>query len=522
MATTNLTTKTGYINAKKIVDSVVDNETSLYVYIGRPQAWPDESTPPDVESTLEAEYDVWHEMMAMKRVIGQDISLGFRRINWSSDTVFDEYSDDADLSLLDYYVFTSEKRVYKCISNKNGTPSTAKPTHTTANITETIDGYKWKYMFTLSDSLIRKFGIGDYLPVSSDEFIKSQATIGSIDHLKLISAGSGYPLNASVENETELPIYILGDGKENASATCNIVASGGVIQSISMLDLGSNYPYAPETNIPVMIRQITSTGAIETAFGTATTGVNGQVIQVIPVIGGTGYTTGVATVVQSSCYGYAETNSTTGAITNVQIATAREGSEFRKAVAIIVANGVTSGVIKPIISPFRGHGASPDRELFAKYVLINLNFAYGEGDGDFTIENDFRRIGLIENPYNYGTKVVATDRTLNAKNTLIVSNITGAFAEDDVIFGQTSGAKGLHVDLLNGNKIRYIRDDSLSNNIDFVIEPVASASGATASITEIVPPEVEPYSGDILFINNRVAVSRSSDQIETITLVLEY
>jgi hypothetical protein len=531
MATTNLTTKTGYLNAKKIVDSVVNDDTSLYVYIGRPQAWPNESTPPDVDSTLEAEYSVWRDMTAMKRVIGQDITLGFSRIDWVSGTIFDEYSDFVDLSTLKYYVYTSEKKVYKCISNNNGTASTTEPTHTTASITETEDGYRWKYMFTLSDSLIRKFGVSGYLPISADEDIQSQATIGSIDHIKLLSGGAGYLNNASIENGTGLPIYILGDGAENASATCNITASSGAIESISMVNLGSGYPYASDTSIPVMIRQITATGAVETAFGIATTGVNGQILQVTPVIGGTGYTTdntGSCVVVQSSCYGYAETNNdNTGTITNVEIATARQGSGFRRATAIIVADaaGVTPASIKPVISPFRGHGASPDRELLAKYVLINLNFAYDEGDGDFTIENNFRRIGLIENPYNYGTETVATVRTLNAKHTLVVSDIIGAFAEDDVIYGQTSGAKGFHVDLLNiddTNMIRYIRDDSLSNNIDFIIEPIESASGASASITEIIPSEVEPYSGDILFINNRVAVSRSSDQIETITLVLEY
>jgi hypothetical protein len=270
-----------------------------------------------------------------------------------------------------------------------------------------------------------------------------------------------------------------------------------------------------------MIRQISSAGAVETAFGTATTGVTGQVIQVDIVLGGSGYVTGAGIIVQSSCYGYAETNSA-GVITNVEIATARAGQNFRKAVAIVVAPGVTPAVVKPIISPFRGHGASPERELLARYVLINLNFAYDEGSGDFTIENNFRRIGLIENPLNYGTNQIATDRTLNAKNTLVVSNVTGTFAPDDAIYGQTSGAKGLHVDIINTNKIRYIRDDTLSNNIDFVIEGIQSASGASASIVEIQPPEVEPYSGDILFINNRVAVDRTSDQIETITLVLEY
>jgi hypothetical protein len=524
MTTTALTTKTSYNNAKKIVDSVLNGDTNLYAYIGRPQPWSDENeVPPDVQNDLSSEYDVWYDMTAMKKVIDQDIRLGFLKISWVEDTVYEEYSHDKDLSALNFYVYTDEKKVYKCISNNNDSPSTQKPIHTTTNIVKTSDGYKWKYMFTLSDSLIRKFAVGDYLPISSDSFIQSQATIGSIDHLKLISGGSGYALNALADNETEIPIYVLGDGDENATATCNLIVTGGVVQGASIVNAGSNYPYAPESNIPVMIRQITSTGAVETAFGTAITGTAGQLLEVVIVKGGSGYTSGQASIVQSSCYGYAETDSVTGTIINVEIATSRAGSNFRKAKAIVVANGITDAEVKPIISPFAGHGASPEKELFAKYVLINLNFAYGEGEDDFTIQNDFRRIGLIENPLNFGTDDFATARTLNAKPTLEITNITGSFLEDDIIYGQTSGAKGIHVDLIEGKYVRYIKDDNiLSNNIDFTIEQIASESGAAASIINIINPEVEPYSGDILFINNRTPIDRTGDQIETVTLVLEY
>ena len=521
MSTINLTTKSDYVNAKKVVESVKNEDTNLYVYIGRPQAWPDEQTPPNVLETLDTEYNIWHDMTAMKRVSEPDIILGFRRINWVEDTVYDEYSDQDDLSTLDYYVYTDEKKIYKCISNNGGVPSTVKPTHTVANITKTVDGYRWKYMYTLSDSLARKFSVGDYLPVSEDSFIQSQATVGSIEHLKIISGGSGYPISASVDNDTEIPIYILGDGNEVSTATCNLVTVGGVVQSASVVNQGNGYPIAPETNIPVMIRQVSSTGAVETAFGTITTGLTGQVTNVDIVIGGTGYVNGSAIIVLSSCYGYAETNSS-GVIINTEIATARAGENFRKAKAIVVANPITVANIRPVISPFKGHGASPERELLAKYVLINLSFAYDEGDGDFTVENNFRRIGLIENPLAYGTSTLASSRTLNAKHTLVVSNVTGQFAEDDIIYGQTSGAKGFNVDLIDGNKIRYIRDDTLSNNIDFTTETIQSASGASATITELQPPEVEPYSGDILVINNRTAIDRTSEQIETIMLVLEY
>jgi len=517
----SISTKLSYLNAKRLIDSVSNQSSNLYVGIGRSQPWGNDALPPDTDNSLDSEYDAWRDMTAMKRVISQDMVLGFRRVDWTTGTVYAEYDDAIDLTELDFYVYTNEKKVYKCISNNNGSQSTSKPTHVTSGINTTLDGYKWKFMFTVSDSLIRKFFVTGILPMNNDEFIESESIRGSVDHLKLISGGGGYPLNTSIDDDTDLPIFIKGDGNEVSTARCTIVTSGGVVSSALVTDSGTGYPSAPEINIPVMIRQVSASGAVETAFGTATTGAVGQILTVQIILGGTGYTDGPAIIVLSSCYGYAETNEN-GIITNIDVSTGRSGSGFAIAKAVVIANSITSAVIRPIISPFRGHGASPERELYARYALMNLNFAYNEGQDDFTVQNDFRRIVLLDSPFIYGTSTLATARTLNAKNTLVISDISGTFDEDDIIYGQTSGAIGLNVDLINGNKIRYIRDETLTNNIDFQIESISSESGATATITQILNPEVQPYSGDILFINNRTPIDRTSEQIETITLVLEY
>lgn len=511
-----------YRNAKQFVDSIENNQTNLYVFIGRPQPWPDDHNPPSVDDTLLDEYNVWHNMTAMKRVIGQDVTVGFKRVSWVSGTVYAQYANDVDLELLDFYVYTDDQNVYKCISNNNDAPSTVKPTHTTTAVTKTSDGYKWKYMFTISDSLIRKFAVGNFLPIARNDTIVNQAVVGSVEELRIQTSGSGYTANATVSGGNELPVFVYGDGVENATAECTITTTGGIIQGATITSGGDDYPYAPESNIPVMIRQVSSTGAVENAFGVASTDPNGEISNFSIVIGGSGYTNGTAFIVQSSCSGYAETNST-GEVVNVEVATGRSGSGFRVAKATVVGTSVTEAVVDPIISPLKGHGASPERELFGKYVLLNLNFAYDEGEGDFTIQNDFRTIGLIENPLEYGTITPATARTLNTKSTLKLGNISGSFLEDDIIYGQTSGATGIHVDVRDTNLLRYIKDDNtLSNNVDFTLESISSASGASSVITEIIDPEVEPYSGDILFINNREPIDRTSDQIETVTLVLEY
>jgi len=513
----SLSTKFQYRNARALVRAIQSDDSSFYMFYGRTKPWDDEENPPTPDNSLQSEYDAWHDMTALKKIDLQDVRLGFRRVDWATGTVYYEYREDVDLTDKDFYVYTDEKKIYKCISNNNGAASTIKPTHTTNAITAEADGYKWKYMFTLSDSLLRKFFVPGYLPIDENETVVNNAVPGSIENIRISDAGSGY------STSTTIPVFVGGDGVENSTARVTLTSDGGEITQVSIADGGSGYPYAPETDIPVAIRQVGANGAVETAYALVDTDVNGAVSSISLVIGGSGYTAGDAFIVQSSCQALATTNGS-GVVTDVAISTGRSGEGFRKARAVVVGESSSEASLTPTISPFTGHGGSPERELLARFALLNLRFAYDEGEGDFTVENDFRRIGVIEEPLNYGTETKSSAQTLDAKYRITLNESNVAFTEDDTIIGETSGAIGLQVDLFESDKLRLIRDDEVSNYIDFVVgETVRGlSSGATGTIASIANPEVEPYSGDILFINNREAITRRNDQIETITLVLEY
>ena len=49
-----------------------------------------------------------------------------------------------------------------------------------------------------------------------------------------------------------------------------------------------------------------------------------------------------------------------------------------------------------------------------------------------------------------------------------------------------------------------------------------SSSNTTATISVITNPGLEPYSGDILYVENRVAITRATDQIEDVKVVVEF
>ena len=52
--------------------------------------------------------------------------------------------------------------------------------------------------------------------------------------------------------------------------------------------------------------------------------------------------------------------------------------------------------------------------------------------------------------------------------------------------------------------------------------PVTAANDATSSNVVMDPPDMLKYRGDILYVENRSPVSRASDQVEDIKLIVQF
>ena len=94
----------------------------------------------------------------------------------------------------------------------------------------------------------------------------------------------------------------------------------------------------------------------------------------------------------------------------------------------------TAGEVDVIIPPPNGHGAEPTIELGAFRVMINAKLSYDEGAGDFPIDNDYRRIGLITNPLKFGTSELIADLTVSAtKAAIFPPTFQGNYVPDEII-----------------------------------------------------------------------------------------
>ena len=473
-------------NAKQFKEDFGESASSSYIFIGRPYPWADDTSPPSPANAVGEEIDSYSDMLALKKVGSSDVSHGLTRYDWDStgSTKYDEYAHDYSASntspatssnnLYDsrFFVITDEYHVYKCIRtgrNSSGVVvnSTVQPTGTSATaLVETSDtgaatgrGYIWKYMYTVSASETIKFVTNDFIPVK---------TIGAQTEIDGTSGALGTA--ASDDGTSQWDVE-------------NSAVDGGV-HHVVVTAGGSGYNDGTYTSV---------------------------------AIDGDG-SSGVCTVVVSS-----------GAISHVNITAAGTGYK-RASIDIANISGIGSGsggVAKPIISPLIGHGADPIQELGGNYVIVNSRLEFGEGSGDFPTDNDFRRIGLLQDPFNAGTTTVSTSPTLAAYHKMTLSSVSG-LSVDDIILNANSNGTGVAVSRvisITGNVVSHIpQANSEGGYVNFVNSNTVYVGGTTIGTISAVDatfPEVEKYSGQVMYVENRGAVTRAADQIEDIKLIIE-
>jgi len=107
-------------NAEQFVEALSETSaTNLYMFIGGPVVWPDESTPPTPsDSVANTAYAHWRDMISAKKLDGSDVSQIVKRYNWTTNTAYTAYTDtNADLYSNTFYVVTTSDHVYKCVQN---------------------------------------------------------------------------------------------------------------------------------------------------------------------------------------------------------------------------------------------------------------------------------------------------------------------------------------------------------------------------------------------------------------------
>ena len=481
-----ITNKFRINNALQFYESFSEaTATTYYLFIGRAHAWASDAdvqgntvaegtdaSPPTPNDDISSEFYNWDDMLGAKIIASTDVSYCIPRRNWTTGTTYDHYEHDISSSntansgatnLFDstFVVMNSAYAVYKCIENDSNTASTVEPTSTSNSIVTTGDGYKWKYMYSLTSAETLNFMSTDFIHVSTDSTVTAAAVDGALDTIEVVAGGSSYSLSTG---STITAIPIRGDG---SSGVCSVTISAGAIASAAVTTAGTGYTYAYIRNADI----ITGTNA-----------------------GGAG----------------------SGANLNV------------------------------FIPPKGGHGKNAITELGGFYVMINKSLTGAEGTSDIGVGNDFRRIGLIRDPYNYGTTTVASATTRRQIHAAVFSSVSGTFTADEEINQASTGAVGKVIEYDSTNKILYwyqtrfpdVGTDSDGNLTAFsganAITGQSSSAAATPNTSDSTTtnavvfasgystPELAFDSGDIIYVEERSPITRASDQTENIKLIIEF
>ena len=514
------------LNAETFAKSLTGIGTTAvnyYTFLGHPNPtnvsieeygdpdWGSPNKTPEPRDSFQQE-DRYHDsMLFLKKVNKGDIARVVRRINWTSGTIYDMYRNDYNIqkgapqsnskTLYDanYYVVNSEYKVYMCINNgenpdnPDGQKSLVEPNFVDKNV-QTIGAYTWKYMYSIPPADIIKFVTEDYIPLPQSwgdtvatEDIKSNAKPGHILTAIVKKKGSGYEFTTGGTSLAN--VDILGDG---TGGKCTVNISNGEVESVKITD------------------------------------------------GGSGYTRAFINFVQ--------TFNTNGGTDKIKKGT---GAEF-----------------EVIVPPKGGHGNDIYREMGGLKVMIYSKY---QTDPDFLVGNTFSRVGIVKNPTKFGDKVslfdqsagtnlgamklapvqsgVSTSATtypLNAEirqQVGVGSTAVGYVASWDGSTGILRYYQPVGLSTLSNNGFRRFNFVGLANTIscadaDFsgtALAPDINFDGQNSMTVGgkfielgqtfengIANPDVEMYSGDIIYIDNRAPITRSSSQKEEVKIVVEF
>lgn len=183
---------------------------------------------------------------------------------------------------------------------------------------------------------------------------------------------------------------------------------------------------------------------------------------------------------------------------------------------------------RAVISPELGHGVQPIKELGAFFIGLNTQLTGTEG-GDLTVGNDFRQVTLIRNPKLYGPGAVATAATLKALRYMDFQPTTTVtdYLVDELIVGQTSGAQAYIVEIDAATGYVYYHQNDKTGYTSFiggenVAGQTSSVNGALEAANSLGTPQVHPGTGDIMFLENRNPINRTTTQIEDIKVIIEF
>lgn len=215
----------------------------------------------------------------------------------------------------------------------------------------------------------------------------------------------------------------------------------------------------------------------------------------------------------------AKINVASGNVSNITVT--NYGTAYTYATVSITGGGGSDANARAIISPPGGHGYNPLYELGGSNLILNASLS-GTEDSDFPATNDFRQIAILKDPVVTATSNIMSNVRFVQGYTLTLLG-TGNYNEDELAYqgGSPSTAtfsgRIVSWDSANGKAIVINTEGTPTAGALF-----GSNSFTSRYVSSAAQKQVKSYSGHILYVDNFVPITRSSDQTEDFKIVLKF
>lgn len=238
-------------------------------------------------------------------------------------------------------------------------------------------------------------------------------------------------------------------------------------------------------------------------------------------------------------YNYKTSAGTTGSLNLIGVITSGAIASINFDIVTTHLIGITGGTItltnptsgsgfKAIakIAPDLGFAYQPYKILPAWYVALSVKAAsLISGDGFYI---PYRQISVIKNPtVNVSVDPLTIATSLRCLPYLILSNTASVMTGDILTM---NGSTKIIVDTLihDGSTYKlYYHQNNTSDYGDTGYHsnmPIITKDGITigATVTDSILGEYTANSGDVIFIENRVAINRTASQTEEIKIIIQF
>ena len=285
------------------------------------------------------------------------------------------------------------------------------------------------------------------------------------------------------------------------------------------IDVGSKTKFMDSSWMPVPV--------VKTAPSPYSTAAGYGDIEVINVTnGGSGYDPA------NSAISVAITGDGTGATAQVEVENGQitniivnnPGMNYSYANVSITSGLGTGVVVSAPISPIGGHGFDPVSELGCSHVMFTVEFN-GDENGYIPTDIDYRQVGLLINPTTISSWPIPAQETIyKATTDLVVAPGFGVYTNDEIVYQGESLEKATfsaHV-LSFDEASNVIKLINITGTMSLNSPVFGNVSKTVRTLLNYSSPDFLPFSGYMVYLQNRESIQRSYDGIEQFKFVLGY